>query len=110
MVESNRQDKTDQIPKEDDTQGPTGKVISDQNAIEGLRKEVVVESYSMVANIGQILKDLEFPADKNKIISFVENNASVGTQREEMISALKKIEEKSYKNVSEVTSAAGLVY
>jgi hypothetical protein len=110
MVESNRQDKTDQIPKEDDTQGPTGKVISDQNAIEGLRKEVVVESYSMVANIGQILKDLEFPADKNKIISFVENNASVGTQREEIISALKKIEEKSYKNVSEVTSAAGLVY
>jgi hypothetical protein len=110
MVESNRQDKTDQIPKEDDTQGPTGKVISDQNAIEGLRKEVVVESYSMVANIGQILKDLEFPADKNKIISFVEDNASVGTQREEIISALKKIEEKSYKNVSEVTSAAGLVY
>ena len=43
----------------------------------------------MVANIGQILKDLEFPADKNKIISFVENNASVGTQREEIISALK---------------------
>jgi len=81
MVETNRQDKTDQIPKEDDTQGPTGKVISDQNAIEGLRKEVVVESYSMVANIGQILKDLEFPVDKNKIISFVENNASVGTQR-----------------------------
>src|SRR3954454_16692096 len=110
MVESNRQDKTDQIPKEDDTQGPTGKVISDQNAIEGFRKEVVVESYSMVANIGQILKDLEFPADKNKIISFFENNASVGTHREEIISALKNIEEKSYKNVSEVTSAAGLVY
>ena len=110
MVETNRHDKTDQIPKEDDTQGTTGEVISDQNAIEGLRKEVVVESYSMVANIGQILKDLEFPADKNKIISFVENNASVGTQREEIISALKKIEEKSYKNVSEVTSSAGLVY
>ena len=110
MAEANRQDKSDQIPKEDDTQGPTGKVISDQNAIEGLRKEVVVESYSLVANIGQILKDLEFPAHKNKIISYVEQNASTGSQREEIISALKKIEERSYKNVSEVTTAAGLVY
>jgi len=110
MVETNRQGKTDQIPKEDDTQGPTGKVISDQNAIEGLRKEVAVESYSLVANIGQILKDLDFPADKSQIIIFVEQNSSAGSQREEIISALKKIEEKSYKNVSEVTSAAGLVY
>ncbi len=110
MVETNRNDKSDQIPKEDDPQGPTGKVISDQNAIEGLRKEVVVESYSLVANIGQILKDLEFPADKSKIISFVEQNASEGSQREEIISALKKLEDKSYKNVSEITNAAGLVY
>ena len=110
MVETNRQDKTDQIPKEDDTRGPTGKVISDQNAIEGLRKEVAVESYSLVATIGQILKDLEFPADKSKIISFVEQNASAESQREEIISALKKLEDKSYKNVSEITTSAGLVY
>ena len=110
MVETNRNDKSDQIPKEDDPQGLTGKVISDQNAIEGLRKEVVVESYSLVANIGHILKDLDFPADKSKILSYVEQNASTGSQREEIISALKKIEEKSYKNVSEITTAAGLVY
>jgi hypothetical protein len=110
MVETNRQDKTDQIPKEDDAQGPTGKVISDQNAIEGLRKEVAVESYSLVANIGQLLKDLEFPADKSKILNFVEQNASAGSQREEIISAFKKLEDKSYNNVSDITTAAGLVY
>jgi len=66
MEESNRQDKMDQIPKEDDTQGKTGKAISEQNAVEGMRKEVVVESYSLVADIGQLLKELNFPVGKMK--------------------------------------------
>ena len=42
----------EQIPTEYGPEGQTGKVISEQNAIEGQRKEVNVESYSDVAEIG----------------------------------------------------------
>lgn len=52
---------TEQIPTEDDPQGKTGKVVSEQAGIEGQRKEVNVESYSKVAKVGQMLKDVEFP-------------------------------------------------
>ena len=110
MAETNSRENRDQIPTENDTQGKTGKVISDQNAIEGLRKEVAVESYSLVANIGQILKDLEFPADKQKIMDHIKKNSSNNNQTEEILSALNKLEERSYKNVSDITMAAGLVY
>jgi hypothetical protein len=110
MAETNSRENRDQIPTENDTQGKTGKAISDQNAIEGLRKEVAVESYSLVANIGQILKDLEFPADKQKIINHIKKNSSNNNQTEKIISALDKLEERSYNNVSDVTMAAGLVY
>ena len=110
MEEFNKEGKTDQIPKEDDSQGHTGKVISDQNAIEGLRKEVNVESYSKVANIGQLLKDMDFPAEKGKIIEFVKQRSSNDQTKNEILSALNRLEERSYKNVSDVTMAAGLVY
>lgn len=108
MSETGKRENRDQIPKEDDTQGQTGKVISDQNAIEGLRKEVAVESYSLVAEIGQLLKDLEFPADKSKIINYIKSSDS--SKKEDIVSALDKIENRPYKNVSEVTMAAGLVH
>jgi hypothetical protein len=111
MEESNRREgKMDQIPKEDDTEGKTGKVISEQNAVEGMRKEVVVKSYSLVADIGQLLKDMDFPAEKNKIIEFVKQRSNNTQNKDEILSALNKLEEKSYKTVSEVTADAGLVH
>ena len=110
MEESNKRENIDQIPKENDTQGQTGKVISEQNAVEGQRKEVSVESYSKVANIGQILKDMDFPAEKSKIIEFVRQRSSDDQNKGEILSALEKLEERSYKNVSDITMAAGLVY
>jgi hypothetical protein len=110
MEESNKRENIEQIPKEDDTQGPTGKVISEQNAVEGQRKEVSVESYSKVAEIGQILKDMDFPAEKIKIIEFVRQRSSSDQNRDEILSALDKLEDRSYKNVSDVTMTAGLVY
>jgi hypothetical protein len=110
MEDSNRQGKMDQIPKEDDTEGKTGKVISEQNAVEGMRKEVVVKSYSLVADIGQLLKDVDFPAEKNKIIEFVKQRSTNNQNKDEILSALNKLEERSYKTVSEVTTAAGLVH
>ena len=110
MEDPNRQGKMDQIPKEDDSEGKTGKVISEQNAVEGMRKEVVVKSYSLVADIGQLLKDMDFPAEKNKIIEFVKQRLTNNQNKDEIFSALNKLEERSYKSVSEVTTAAGLVH
>jgi Protein of unknown function (DUF2795) len=95
----------EQIPKED-VSGEIEKVISEQGGVEGQRKEVNVESYSKTASLGQILKDLDFPANKDKIIQFVQQknpDASV-------LPSLRKIEDKQYQNVSDVTKAAGLVY
>ena len=67
-------------------------MISDQNAIEGLRKEVNVESYSKVAEIGQLLKDMDFPAEKDKIIEFIKRGSSNDQTKDEILSALNKLE------------------
>jgi pyruvate-formate lyase len=112
-----KRENPDQIPQENDTMGKTGKVISEQAGVQGQRKEVNVESYSKVANLGQILKDMNFPADKNKIIAFAKqqqqtlaaNNKNI-ENKEEVISALQNLEDREYKNVSDVTTALGLVY
>jgi uncharacterized protein DUF2795 len=95
-----------QIPKGEDVPAEVQKVVSEEAGVEGQRKEVNVESYSKVASLGQILKDLEFPANKDKIVKFVEqNNAS-----EDILSSLQNIEDREYQNVSDVAKAAGLVY
>ena len=99
----------EQIPSEHGPEGQTGKIISEQNAIEGQRKEVNVESYSDVAEIGQILKDIEFPARKDKILDFIRDKITP-VNKERIYSALSKIEDRKYKNVSDVTTASGLVY
>jgi hypothetical protein len=107
-----------QIPQDDDTQGKTGRVVSEQAGVQGQRKEVNVESYSKVAAIGQILKDMDFPADKNRIISFArqqqlqrsgKDNKNM-ENREDILSALQNLEEREYKSVSDVTTALGMVY
>ena len=112
-----KRENPDQIPQDDDTQGKTGGVVSEQAGVQGQRKEVNVESYSKVAAIGQILKDMDFPADKNKIISLArQQQQSSGADnknienREDILSALQKLEEREYKNVSDVTKALGMVY
>jgi hypothetical protein len=95
-----------QIPKGEDVPAEVQKVVSEEAGVEGQRKEVNVESYSKVASLGQMLKDLDFPASKDKIIQFVQQrNAD-----DELISQLKKIEDRKYQNVSDVTKAAGMVY
>ena len=103
------QNNKDQIPQSSGPESQTGEVISQQNAIEGQRKEVNVENYAVVAEIGQLLKDLNFPADKNKILEFVQNHHG-GQNKGRIIDVLGSLEDKSFNNVSEVTTAAGLVY
>jgi hypothetical protein len=118
---TSKRENPDQIPQDDDTQGKTGRVVSEQAGVQGQRKEVNVESYSKVAAIGQILKDMDFPADKNRIISFARQQQQQQQQssradnknienREDILSALQNLREREYKNVSDVTTALGMVY
>src|SRR5215217_5316405 len=109
-MSSNKRENPEQIPGEDDPQGKTGKVISEQAGVEGQRKEVNVESYSKVADVGQILKDIEFPANKNKIIEHVERQANTQSKEEILTKLQQKLKDREYKNVSDVTTTAGLVY
>ena len=95
-----------QIPKGEDVPAEVQKVVSEEAGVEGQRKEVNVESYSKVASLGQILKDLDFPTNKAKILEFVKIRNANG----DILSSLQRIEDKQYQNVSEVAKAAGLVY
>jgi len=110
----NKRENIEQIPKEE-KMGEVQKAVSEQGGIEGQRKEVNVGDYVKTAAIGQLLKDLEFPADKIKIIQFVqlqETPTNISKEKKEDILYIlqKNIEEgRQYQNVSEVTRAAGLV-
>jgi hypothetical protein len=95
-----------QIPKGEDVPAQVQKVVSEEAGVEGQRKQVNVESYSKVASLGQILKDLDFPANKAKIVQFIkQKNTS-----DEILSSVQNIEDRQYQNVSDVTKVAGLVY
>ena len=100
----------EQIPTEDESRGKTGKVVSEQAGIEGQRKEINVESYSKVAKIGQMLKDVQFPTDKRKIVEHIQQQHSDSIVKEEILQKLEKMEDREYKNVSDITTTAGLVY
>ena len=108
-----KRENPDQIPQSDDSQSETGRVVSEQAGVQGQRKEVNVESYSKVAEIGQILKDMDFPADKNKIVSFARQQQGSGDSnknKQDVLSALQNLEDREYKNVSDVTAALGMVH
>ncbi|HET8793735.1 MAG TPA: DUF2795 domain-containing protein [Nitrososphaeraceae archaeon] len=104
-MSSNERENPEQIPGAQNI-GETQKVVSEQGGIPGERKEVNVESYERVAALGQILKDLDFPTNKDKIVNFVKNYAN----DKELLNKLDKIDDKEYKNAAEVSHEAGLVY
>jgi Protein of unknown function (DUF2795) len=109
-METGKRENIEQIPTEDEPQGKTGKVVSEQGGIEGQRKEVNVESYSKVAEVGQMLKDIEFPITKRKVIEHIKEQHSDSVMKDKILEKLEKIEDRDYKNVSDITMAAGLVY
>ncbi|AFU60215.1 hypothetical protein Ngar_c33000 [Candidatus Nitrososphaera gargensis Ga9.2] len=80
-------------------------MVSEQGGVSGERKEVDVKDYPKAAAIGQILKDLDFPADKKK----KERTGRATPQSEEILPDLQRIEERQYGSVSDVTKATGLV-
>src|ERR671933_2275061 len=105
-IERNKRGDPSQIPKGEDVPAEVQKMISEEGGVEGQGKEVNVESYSKAASLGQILKDLDFPANKAKILQFVETR----NPEPRILSSLQKIEERQYQNVSEVAKSAGVVY
>jgi hypothetical protein len=104
-MSSDRRENPEQIPSSHN-EGQARAVENDQARIQGERKEVDVKDYPKAAAIAQVLKDLEFPADKKQIVEYVER---ARPQSEEILSDIQKIEDKQYANVSDVTKAAGLV-
>ncbi len=56
-----------------------------------------------------MLKDVDFPADKQKIIQHVQQRSGNNADDKEILSTLQNIEDKQYQNVAEVTRAAGVV-
>ncbi len=80
--------------------------INEQNNIPGQQKEVDVKDYPYASELANLLKDMEYPADKNKILNFIK---SIGNTDENIMELLEKIEDKQYSNSAEVVSASGLV-
>ena len=59
--------------------------------------------------IGQALKDLEFPTEKNNIIRHIQQQSKDNPDCKKMVPILEKIEDKQYANIADVTLSAGLV-
>ena len=112
--DTGKRENIEQIPTEENI-WEVQKAVSEQGGVEGQIKEVNVGDYVKAAALGQLLKNLEFPTDKNKIIQFVqlqETPINISKEKKEDILYIlqKNIEEgRQYENVSEVTRASGLV-
>ncbi|MDQ3976102.1 MAG: DUF2795 domain-containing protein [Thermoproteota archaeon] len=86
------------------------KNVNEQSGVEGQRKEVNVGDYPKAAALGQLLKDIDFPSDKQRIIQHVQQRSGSNTDAKDILTTLQNIEDKQYQNVGEVTKAAGVVH
>jgi hypothetical protein len=98
-LSSGRRENPEQIPSSQ-SEGQTEAQVSKQARVAGERKEVDVKDYPKAAAIAQVLKNLEFPADKKQIVECVERSRP---QSNEILSDIQKIEDKRYENISDVT-------
>lgn len=96
----------DQIPRKDNEE-QTQKVLNKQYDIPGQRREQNVKDFPQAAALGQILQDVEFPAQRDDIVFCAENSGR--PEADQVISALRKLEERTYHNAAEVTKAVGLL-
>src|ERR671913_2347485 len=96
----------DQIPTENNEE-QTLRAVRKQSRISGERKEKTINDFPKAAAVGQILKDLDFPADKQTIVTFVEKLNT--PQSREILPVIEKLSEKKYENVSEIAKDTGLI-
>lgn len=86
--------------------------VSRQDKLPGQKRTKIVSDFRYAALIAQLLKNLDFPAHKNRIIQFTldQDSESIdSSQIREMLSLLQQIQEKHYKNVSDIIQALDLV-
>jgi hypothetical protein len=99
----------EQIPTEYNEE-QTLRVIRKQDQIPGeRRRSKTINDIQNTAALAQLLKDLGFPADKSKIVEFVQQKKTNDPKRNQILPILDKIEERQYKNVADVTLSAKLV-
>lgn len=105
---NNRLEKKEQIPTEYNEE-QTLRVIRKQDQIPGeRRRSKTVNDIQNTAALAQLLKNLEFPADKSKIVEFVQQKKTKDPKSNQILPVLKKIEERQYKNIADVTLSAKL--
>jgi hypothetical protein len=106
-MDSGNEHHPEQIPTEYNEE-QTLRAVRKQSRIPGERKEKTINDFPKAAAVGQILKDLNFPADKQTIVTFVEELNT--PQSKEILPVLKKLDdEKWYENISEIAKATRLV-
>jgi hypothetical protein len=102
-------EKKQQIPTEYNEE-QTLRTVRKQEQINGQTRTKTINDFPYAAAIAQVLKDLEFPADKEKIINFLLQQKSKDPQSRKILPILQQIEEKrQYNNIADITKAAGLV-
>lgn len=105
-MDSGRENR-EQIPTEYNEE-QTLRAVRKQNQIPGQRKEKTINDFPKAAAVGQILKDLDFPADKQTIVTFVEKLNTPNSK--EILPVVEKLDtKKQYESVSEVINAIRLV-
>jgi hypothetical protein len=77
-----------------------------KESIPNLKMESSLQNYKRVETLSRILRDFEFPEEKDKVLKFIKNKID----DKELIKKLEKIEDKEYLNISQVAYEAGLVY
>jgi len=95
-----------QIPTEYNEE-QTQRTLRKQDTVQGEQRSKTINDFPQAAALGQVLKDLDFPADKKAIVRFVEESNRL--EGREVLPIVQKIGERQYQNVSEVAEAARLV-
>lgn len=99
-------EKREQIPTEFNAE-QTQNTLRKQERMEGEQREKTVSNFPQAAALGQVLKDFNFPADKGAIVRFIEQSNK--PERNEVLPVVQRLDERQYRNVSEVAEAARLV-
>jgi hypothetical protein len=106
---NNKLQKKEQIPTEYNEE-QTLRIIRKQDQIPGEgKRSKTINDMPNTAALAQLLKDLEFPADKSKIVKFIQQKKTNDPKSNQLLPVLDKIEEKQYQNVADITVSAKLV-
>ena len=106
-MDSGKEYHPEQIPTEYNEE-QTLRAVRKQSQIPGEHKEKTINDFPKAAAIGRILKDLDFPADKQTIVNFVMKQNTHDSK--EILPVVEKLDNnKQYESVSEIANETRLV-